>query len=533
MSKLSWISFILIVPAICVISACSHNTSVESSGIAGLDSLLVELDNALQLTDHNYAKRRQEIETAKDNLATCQTPADRYEVLRSLYSCYRGYRIDSALIVADMRLDAARQIGDPSKIISATINVAESYANAGELHKAAELLEAIDTSQLRSHHEKYYYNMLGEVYRRLKDSAVMPSDRDYYGAREQAVIDTLLTKNESSSTGRRLLEVKHQCALGHRDQALRYLRQTDTTAIGAPQLHTMGRLYIELGDTANACTMLAKAAILDVQAGIKEYAALIDLAATLHTMGQTARAYRYINVALDDAQFSGAYFRAREIMKILPVIDTEFYNIEKLAMERADRQRTIALIFGSLMLIAAMIVLFQTRRLHRLSRRLNDTNLELEHSNASLRKADGIKLGYVTTLLQTYAAYDTGLRDYRRSIYRLLKAGQTEKALDMVRNDKIDTDAFYGIFDSAVISMFPQFIDTVNSVMKRPYTPKAAGTLTPELRVIAMIKLGIGSIDEIARMLHYSNQTVYNYRSAIKANLTVTEEAFKHTLNAI
>lgn len=135
--------------------------------------------------------------------------------------------------------------------------------------------------------------------------------------------------------------------------------------------------------------------------------------------------------------------------------------------------------------------------------------------------------------MQTYAASDTTLRDYRRSIYRLLKAGQTDKAIDMVRNDKIDSDAFYGIFDSAVISMFPQLIETVNSMMKRPYIPKTSGSLIPELRVIAMIKLGINSIDDIARMLHYSNQTVYNYRSAIRANLAVTEEEFKLTLNRI
>lgn len=515
------------------LASCGQQQHEAPSGIPGLDPLLAQLDGMLQQSVADSTARRAEIETAKDNLATCHTAADRYEVLRNLYSCYRGYRIDSAVIVADMRLDAARQIGDPSKVISATINLAESYANAGELHKAADLLEALDTRQLAPHHVKYYYNVLGEVYTRLKNSAITPSDRAYYKDLEYATLDTLLLKTSPESTGKRLLNVRKLSSSGQRDEALRYLRQTDTTNIGAPQLYNMGQLYLELGDTANACPMLAKAAILDIRAGVKEYAALIDLAAILHSMGQTSRAYRYINVALDDAQFSGAHFRTREIMKILPVIDTEFYRMENEAMERTGRQRTIAVIFGILMLAAALLVMFQTRKLRRLSRRLNDANLALERSNDALRQADSIKLGYVTALLQTYAASDTTLRDYRRSIYRLLKAGQTDKAIDMVRNDKIDSDAFYGIFDSAVISMFPQLIETVNSMMKRPYTPKTSGSLIPELRVIAMIKLGINSIDDIARMLHYSNQTVYNHRSAIRANLAVTEEEFKLTLNRI
>lgn len=515
------------------LTACGQSRSKAFPDNAGLDALLAQLDVMLQQGVTDTTPRREKIETAKDNLATCTTAADRYEVLRSLYSCYRGYRIDSALIVADMRLDAARHIGDQPKIISATINLAESYANAGELHKAADLLEAVDTRRLVPHHVKYYYNVLGEIYTRLKNSAITPSDRAYYNNLEHATLDTLLIKTTTESTGKRLLHVRKLSSSGQRDEALRYLRQTDTTGVGAPQLYNIGQLYLELRDTASACPMLAKAAILDIRAGVKEYAALIDLAAILHSMGQTDRAYRYINVALDDARFSGAYFRTREIMKILPVIDSEFYRMEKEAMERTGRQRTIAFIFGILMLAAAMLVMLQTRRLRRLSRRLNDTNLALEHSNASLRQADNIKLGYVTTLLQTYAASDTTLRDYRRSIYRLLKAGQTEKAIDMVRNDKIDTDAFYSLFDSAMISMFPQFIDTVNGMMKRPYVPKTSGALIPELRVIAMIRLGINSIDDIARMLHYSTQTIYNYRSAIRANLAVAEEEFRLTLGRI
>lgn len=515
------------------LTACGQPQHEAPSGISGLDPLLEQLDGMLQQSIADSSSRRAKIETAKDNLATCHTAADRYEVLRSLYSIYRGYRIDSAVIVADMRLDAARQTGDLSKVISATINLAESYANAGELHKAADLLEAVDTRQLASYHVKYYYNVLDEVYTRLKNSAITHSDRAYYKTLEYATLDTLLLKTASESTGKRLLNVRKLSSSGQRDEALRYLRQTDTTNVGAPQLYNMGQLYLELGDTASACPLLAKAAILDISAEVKEYAALIDLAAILHSKGQTHRANKYINVALDDAQFSGAHFRMKEIMKILPVIDTEFHRIEKEAMERTGRQRTIAFIFGMLMLTAALLVMLQARRLRRLSRRLNDTNLALKRSNASLRQADSIKLGYVTTLLQTYAASDTTLRDYRRSIYRLLKAGQTDKAIDMVRNDKIDSDAFYCIFDSAVISMFPQFIETVNNMMKRPYMPKTSGSLIPELRVIAMIKLGINSIENIASMLHYSNQTVYNYRSAIRANLAVTEEDFKLTLNRI
>ena len=93
------------------LTACGQPQPEAPSGIPGLDPLLAQLDGMLQQSVADSTTRRAEIETAKDNLATCHTAADRYEVLRNLYSCYRGYRIDSAVIVADMRLDAARQIG--------------------------------------------------------------------------------------------------------------------------------------------------------------------------------------------------------------------------------------------------------------------------------------------------------------------------------------------------------------------------------------------------------------------------------------
>ncbi|MGM9871295.1 MAG: DUF6377 domain-containing protein [Muribaculaceae bacterium] len=518
-----------------LLTACTSDPDVRTSysGSTSLDTLLTQLDRMILQGDPDCSQRRAKIEAAKDDLATCNTDADRYEVLRGLYSAYRGYRIDSALIVADMRLDMARRLNNHSKSISAAINLAESYANAGDLHKAETILENIDTRRLESHHEKYFYNVLEEIYTRLKKSAVTASDRLYYGKKESAILDTLLHKSDPASTGSRILGVKRLISSGHREEALRHLQQTDTTGLGAPQIYTIGQLCLELGDTASGCPMLARAAILDIDAEVKEYAALIDLASILHSMGQTRRAYRYINTAFDDSRFSGANFRTGEIMKILPVIDSEFYLMEKDAMSRAARQRTLAIIFSIIMLGAALLLLIQARRSRRLSKRLSDLNNALALSNASLREADGIKLGYVSALLQTYAACETSLRDFRRSVYRLLKAGRTDKVTDMVRSEKINTDAFYGIFDSAVISMFPKFIDTVNGIMKNPYVPKSPGALTPELRVIAMIRLDINSIDDIARMLHYSNQTVYNYRSAIRANLSIPEEDFLQKLREI
>lgn len=515
------------------------------AGVAGheaagaREALLDSLDNIV-LHRHDYeSARREAITLSKIDYENTSDDADRYNILRSLYENYRSYRIDSALIVANMRLEIARRLNDPSKIGSATLNTAEAYAKSGLADKAIAILDTLHTDALADHHLKYRNSIYRHAYDLRTKTSLLAGDKLKALDAYKQLRDDAMKVTTPDSRGRYTLEAELLSDAGLYDEAVAKMEEAaskfDFTNDAAMQ-YTLGEIYLAAGRRPEAISHLANSAILDITSGTKEYKSLILLASLLFEEGQVERAFHYINCAFEDAEFSKANLRTAEIMDVFPLINRAYTEAEQEASVQTRKFLALVLVLVLVLLVFLIFVVRAFRQKRRMLGVIKEINRQLEEKNGLLKASDALKLNNINILMLAYAKHIARLRDFRKKVYRLFKTGQYDKAMDAVKWDKVenqDITAFHEMFDDAFCTMFPDFVDRVNKCMKEPVVLKNPGRLTPELRVIAMMKLGMTSTDEIADMFHYSPQTVYNLRSTIRTMLKVSKEEFEAYLKTI
>lgn len=500
---------------------------------------LDRLDEVIRTRTKYEDGKRSDIMKARINFERAASDSDRYNALRGLYEAYRSFRIDSAMIFARQRLEIARNLGVPAKIASATINLAEAASRSGAVDAAIHILDTLDNKSLQSYHLKYKNGVYREAYRTKADNAVLKSEREEALAKLKLLTDSALNESPSDSRGHYTLTAEKLCDAGLFTEAVATIEEASRKfdfSEDAAMLSTMGEIYIKANEPVKAKECLAKSSILDLTSGTKEYKSLISLATILLEEGDIDRAFEYINCAFQDAEFSRASLRTTEIMKRMPLIDKAFHETQKKVVTRT---RLFLIIAGVMVLCLSLVVAWYIKALHtkrRMLRTIREINSNLEQTNDALAQANSLKLHYINTLMKANSEYISRLKAFRLKVFRFMKTGQYDKALDLVdknRNESRDISAFQDLFDEAFLSMFPDFIEKVNRFTKERIVLKDPSRLTPELRVIAMMKLKMGTTEEISGVMHYSNQTVYNLRTSIRNLLIIPWEEFEKEVETI
>lgn len=152
---------------------------------------------------------------------------------------------------------------------------------------------------------------------------------------------------------------------------------------------------------------------------------------------------------------------------------------------------------------------------------LQRANAELQATYASLRLTDKMKEEYLARYLDRCRDYIDKLNDYRRNCLKLLKEHQTDALLKELKRDNIvkqEQESFYHDFDAAFLTLFPDFIEKFNALLvpEARIHPRAEQQLNTELRIFALIRLGVNETPRIAHFLNFSLATVYNYRSRLR-----------------
>ncbi len=466
---------------------CLGFSGAANSNVTALDSLLSVLDQEIPQRFTYIAERQHKITQSRRDLSgVTPNDTDAYNILRTLYELYRPYDIDSALLVARMRLEAARHIGDPSKIMSSRLNIAESSIAAGSYHTALHLLDSLDRSQMRDYHLRYTYDLYQRLWHRLALNDGVLSQRRRYEMLEKVYLDSLAL----------------------------YPRQRDK--LNSRDLINRAQAFYKGGQTAKAKTDLAEAALLDVRSGRRDMESLMRLAYILCQEGDYERAYLYNTTALKEASDAHAQARTTEILQAAAVID----QAHTAMMAQSMRNQRVALaIIAALALLAILALVFalcKARSQRRASRRLEEANRELEESNRR-------KELYISQLFDIHSRHIVQLTAIRKQALQQLRAGrleQLEKSLSSHNAENAELQGMYTRFDEMYLSMYPDFLKEYNQKVHPEHrVDPETRTLTPELRVQALINMGITDSGRIARLLHYSPQTVYNYRSRLKTRL--------------
>lgn len=526
------------------------------SAFAGesLDSLLNVLDKTIKEADtYVQIKENKLHELKKEARKTPPVSVERYHLNNDIYLEYKAYSSDSALHYLNENMLLARQLNDKERELKIQLELSYLLSSIGMYMEAADILNSIDRQTLPSSLLGYYYTCYEHVY--FEAGAEQPRYKMFasrYAKLSHAYRDSMqVTLDPSSATYLWLRETQLREA-GKYDEALEFSdRRLAEASFGTPQYALVAyqrfRLFESMGKKDEHLYYLVLSAISDVRSAIKEQSSLMVLAQELNRKGDLKRAYDYINFSWEISQFYKTRLRSWMNITPLSMINGNYQDIIK----QQNRELLIyiaCVALLALLLVIALIYIYRqmkalsiakkglqevNERLFSLNEELEEVNRHLRSTNLELSESNLIKEAYIARFFKLCSVYVDRLQAYRKLVNKKLQRGQVAELLKMTHlsNDivTVEVQELYANFDSAFLHLFPNFVESLNALLlpDEQIVLKPDELLNTELRIFALIRLGIKDSSQIAELLHYSVNTIYNYRSRVKTKARVSRDDFE------
>lgn len=498
-------------------------------------SLLDTLDMTLRESHKYIDARRAKIAGLKAELARAATDAERYRLTGRLREEYRSFDIDSALYFANEKMAAARRIGNASYISDARMNLAETSGVYGMYKEALDYIDSVDKGVLDVYQMEYYYHVYRNIYGLMADNCSNAVIKKRYLALTDSYRDSILLVNSPGSFNYVIVKADKDNVHGRYDEAIKILKgaysKFDNIHGKALLDYSLAMAYAGKGDTANEKRHLILSAINDIRSGIREYTSLRLLAVMLYKEGDVDRAYAYMTRCMDDAAACNSLWRIYEVQKAFPIINKVYHH-------KLDRQRRV--IFCSLVFIilltlflavAILVIKKQMRKVSAARRQAQEANVRLKELNRELSESSHIKEEYIAHYIDQCSLYIDKMDKYRKHLQKVAQKGGAKELFEEIRSKSfIDNELkdFYAQFDDSFLNLFPNFVDDFNNLLvpEQRIRLKPGEKLNTELRIFALIRLGISSSTKIANFLRYSVTTIYNYRVRLRNAAAGDREKF-------
>ncbi|MBV3310936.1 MULTISPECIES: DUF6377 domain-containing protein [Bacteroides] len=526
------------------------------SAFAGesLDSLLNVLDKTIKEADtYVQIKENKLHELKKKARKTPPFSVERYHLNNDIYLEYKAYSSDSALHYLNENMLLARQLNDKERELKIQLELSYLLSSIGMYMEAADILNLIDRQTLPSSLLGYYYTCYEHVY--FEAGAAQPRYKMFasrYAKLSHAYRDSMqVTLDPSSATYLWLRETQLREA-GKYDEALEFSdRRLAEASFGTPQYALVAyqrfRLFESMGKKDEHLYYLVLSAISDVRSAIKEQSSLMVLAQELNSKGDLKRAYDYINFSWEISQFYKTRLRSWMNITPLSMINGNYQDIIKQQNRELLIYITCVALLALLLVIALIYIYRQMKalsiakkglqevneRLFSLNEELEEVNCHLRSTNLELSESNLIKEAYIARFFKLCSVYVDRLQAYRKLVNKKLQRGQVAELLKMTHlsNDivTVEVQELYANFDSAFLHLFPNFVESLNALLlpEEQIVLKPDELLNTELRIFALIRLGIKDSSQIAELLHYSVNTIYNYRSRVKTKARVSRDDFE------
>jgi hypothetical protein len=515
---------------------------MPSVGKEKLDSLLLELDKTLDNVAEYDRQKEQRLVELKRRLSENISSEETHPIYLQLYREYEAFVFDSAMYYAKVHLNLAEEKKDTYWINECKMQLAKMYSTFARFMEARDLLKSIPKEELSPQQLGDYYNRFAEVYAYWSEYTT-EDDACNFIALKNTYLDSVLmvlpkgTYSYDVNYGRKCID------LNDFSQAEKILlsclsQVKPDTRDYAMHTSLIANLYEVQGDEAKQVEFLAESAITDVKVSVKENIAIRMLAFYLLKNGDINRSNRYIKKSLEDANFYNARLRNVQIARILPIID-KTYELERKKHQQNLQIAIFVIGILSLFLIEIVVYLFnQMKNLSRTRKELIKANNNLKKVNVRLSETNHIKEEYIGQFLNQCSIYIDKLESYRKSLNKKASNGKLEELYQMLKSSQIMEDElkeFYQNFDTTFLNLFPNFVDEFNKLMPEEdrIIPPNKSDLSIELRIFALIRLGITDSTKIAKFLRYSNSTIYNYRSKYRSKSLVPREKFEETIMKI
>ena len=514
-------------------------TGITASGSERTDSLMTVLDDAIGNMAKYLDHRKELIHELKNGLDTLTDPRDIYQRNSDIIDLYESFVSDSAKKYINDNLVIARNLGDTEKVHDTTIRMALIYAMNGQFLNARDLFDSIDYNSLGGSKARYGWARL-KYLQNLMISTDEDSQRELYHLERLAWRDSLINLFGVGSDLYRKEIASRYIETGEYDKALEIFQEvydkSDPESHGAAMVaKSLADIYDLKGDEEMHKYYLILSSIADIKQAVKENESLLALAELLYSSGEIDRAYNYMSVALEDANYYNSSFKNSVIARVYPLVEMSY--IEKINAQQ-HRIRLVMWLVALLAVIMAVIALMfykQRQTIGRSRADLAKANQRLERASTKLAEANLIRERYVGYFMHQCSLNVDKLDKFRINVNRKIKANQIEEVYVMSsRPLEKELDELYENFDRAFLNLYPNFIEEFNNLLQPEYRyalPK--GRLNTPVRIFALIRMGITDMTQIAGFLHYSVQTVYNYKSKVRKNSILTSEEFEEKVKKI
>lgn len=520
-----------------------------------------KVDSILKYKDKFKKNLENEIQSFKAKLKQCQKPEDIYPINRLIYEAYKTYISDSALIYLNKNIELAQKMQRIDLLQESLIEESYIYAATGMLSAADTCLQkALDYPMNTQNKLKYFtqkiYNLSHqeELYNNNCKNEISQN------------CDSILSLDSSPQSPYFIWAnfYKHYTNNKLIPQTIMMLKNTIANLSASDPWYphfTFALSYLLIKQNSEErIKYLALSAITDIKNVNRDSPSIMLLTQEAYKLNKFTYAYNYIHYVIDTQEEYPSRTRTSQFMTALQNTVDKMQQLSK-AKEEANQQFiiTLACLFIILFTSSTYIYILLRKQTHS-KKELQKKNEELDKnveqmkhlyetlatSNQDLQKANHdmgviteqmleanyIKEAYIGTLFTICSSYITKIQDIRKTTYRKLQAKQYDELMRL--NDPGDESITHEIqdlyhkFDITFLKIYPNFINDFNQLLKpeERITLKKGELMNNDLRIYALVRLGITSSTKIAEFLHLSPQTVYNARLKMRSRAIESNENF-------
>ena len=545
-------------------------SAVVCAQIPDLESRCQEIDKAIAESPRYVAQREAKIAVARRAFEK-SSGRQKYDESYRLYELYRPFVSDSAIFFLRQCIELAEQQGDHSSAIRCQAQLAIRCTNIGMYDEALNILESIKASPSGEGLEGAdsltigtYYEAYNNVYSELSYYTRIDDMRQLYQQKEQEYARQMFRYLPATSESCLLRREQKAQNEGNLQESMRINDEWLKTV--EPNSHPYALValyrYIEFKlqrDTAQMMHWLAESVLADIRNAAMDQGSMWELANELMLRGDIERASSYISYTCDCANRYGSRQRNWQIAPLLSHIANNY----KSQSERTTSQLWIAVAAISILALLLLVVLFLVHRrnqqlatarnalkstnaqlstvndqLSTANGQLSTVNSQLSIVNSQLSESNRVKEEYIGRFMSLCSQYIDKLDNYRKMVNKKMKNKELDELFKISKSTELkekELEELFENFDTVFLHLFPNFIDDFNALLQPEMQihPKEENRLTTDIRIFALIRLGFEDSSKIAEFLHYSVNTIYNYRARIKNGALCNREQFETRVKAL
>lgn len=510
-----------------------------------LERLQVQVDSLLQQKKIAEQGKRLQIDSIRSSLQLLRRTFNTNEIFslqQKLTKAYLFFIQDSAYYYAQQASRTAYGSEQQELIQASKLNVAWVFLLKGFFKEAADTLQSINRQILPVSYQNSYRTAMYRMYYDLSISRQEKLVKQYISQGDK-YCEEIWEHNSPMSYEYLLSKALHHLAHHNTQKSMvAYTTMLDSLSLSHHQKavchYGLGiQLGYKMGKMQEMKRHLLLSTLHDLYSCTKETAASRSLAEQFFAENDIVNAYKFILNAKEDADFYDSHLRKLEVAKLLPKV--EIARFRKMEEEKTRAKLTSIAIGGFSLVVLYLSVIFyrQIKKVNSARKEILLKNKHLAHRNEQLREANKIKEEYIAYYFNFSTQYIDKLEAIKRSVLQRVIAKRFEDVDRELRkfDPKVERAALFEHFDQIFLSLFPTFVQQFNALFgeKDQIKLKNPQCLTTDLRIFALLRLGITNNEKIASLLKLSVNTIYTYKTKVKKRSFVPNDEFESKIQEI